>query len=256
MWKMEMMKGHKIVLDASVCGQSGLWRFMQECIDGGIKFVITSTALAELEHIQKKHFYSAEDIDARKILAYIAEHGESFEHELISDMYGSPEENIIQYCARHKRTVLWTCRRHMADRARRLQIKTVYMKKEVDPFKTLIFLVRTGNELVIPGPMFEKDLIYLRVISDGTEHNEGPVHLKVGDEIMICVKKDGYYSFVHYQMVSLKEFKHCKTLFHHRIYHETMNADIKKLGKGMYRSFLRDVVAAESRKVQESAMAC
>lgn len=130
MFKVEEAKGKKVVLDASICGQIGLWDYIRECMEQGGRFIITSITFSELEKLQKKKLRGTESADAGKLLDSIKKYKDNFEYALISEVHSNPDEDIIQFCVQNKGSMmLWTSDKVMAIRARMFQVKTVYMKR-------------------------------------------------------------------------------------------------------------------------------
>ena len=236
-----------LVIDASITGIENLRMMLSEICQTKDKLVLTSVTIKELERMQK--FKGINANDARYILALAAENSNNFENVLIDETLDTPDDCIIKYCADNKdRVELLTSDKTMTLKARMYDVKVQYFKhtknsntnttpkinyKTNSKIATLIPASRIDNQLRISN--FHTHNMSISVYSNGWEYNEGPVELKVEDDVFIATKKANYITFAHYRMVSLYAENNCKLMYSKRFYNYS-NFDVPK---GLYKSFLK-----------------
>lgn len=235
------------VIDASISGIENLRTMLSEICQTKDKLVLTSVTIKELEKMQK--FKGINANDARYILALAAENSNNFENVLIDETLNTPDDCIIKYCADNKERVkLLTSDKTMALKARMYDVKVQYFKhtkssntnttpkinyQTNSKITTLIPASRIDNKLCISN--FHKHNMSISVYSNGWEYTEGPVELKVGDDVFIATIKANYITFAHYRMVSLSAENNCKLMYSKRFYNYN-NFDVSKAS---YKSFLK-----------------
>ena len=158
---------------------------------------------------------------------------------LIDESYDTPDDCIIQYCAKNKENViLVTSDNEMVLKARMYGIQIHYMKQKPEvnknSEKTLYYTHRINNKLYIP--LLKNNNIEIRVFSNGIEYKEGEAELKIGDDVFIACKKPEYITFAHYKMTSLYVENNCRLVYSKRIYGNE-NID---MSNAAYKSFLRE----------------
>lgn len=77
------------------------------------------------------------------------------------------------------------------------------------------------------------------VYSNGIEISKGTYGLKIGDDVYLSTKKEGYVTFAHYKMISLYEEENCELVYARRIY----DYNNIHLSKSAYISFVKNFIA-------------
>lgn len=238
-------QGIRVVIDASITGIDGIIDTINMICATGSKIILTGVTINELEKMQK--FHDKDGNDARRILTLAADDPVHFDCEMIDTTVGSPDDCIIKYCADNKENViLLTSDKTMELKARAYGVKTRFFKHSKNAtatirhadntrINTLYAARKYGNNLYIHD--FGNEFKSIRVISGGIEYNDGLVDLKIGDDVYIAAKKDGYVTFAHYKIVSLTVENNCTCVYSKRLYDL---AGINDLPEAGYKSFMRD----------------
>lgn len=233
----------RFVIDASITGIETLREDIAKICSTNSKIILTSVTVKELKMMQE--FEDEQAKDANFILRQAVENEEDFEAVLIDESYDTPDECIVQYCAKNKGNVtLLTSDKEMVLRARMYSIHVCYMKQKTEnskgnakpnsDIKTLTLAQRTKGKLYMP--LLRKNTIEVRVYSDGIEYKEGEAELKIGDDVYIACKKPEYITFSHFKIVSLYAENNCRLIYGRRIYEDE---DIN-MTNSSYKSFLKD----------------
>ena len=233
------------VIDASITGIENLREALSKICLTQAKLILTSVTIKEFEKMQ--NFKDIEGNDARHILALAAENPNKFETVLIDETLDTPDDCIVKYCADHKESVtLLTSDKTMALKARMYSVQVHYFKKSTptvnsktishinSKVETLLSANRIGNKLLINN--FHTGTRSIRVCSDGLEHNDGIIELKVGDDVFICSKKPDYITFAHYRIISLYAENNCELIYSKRFY-DYNDIDVPN---SAYKSFIKD----------------
>lgn len=237
---------YSIVIDASITGIDNLRKILENLIQKNVKIILTSITIKELEKMQK--FNDVDAFDARHILATAAENSQFFSSVLIDESAQTPDDCIIKYCAENNSDViLYTSDKTMALKARMYNIKTKYFKqtkcvpKSAKPsynkINTLYSANKIGNKLIISR--FKSINKSILLISNGEEFTTGIHELKINDDVYVASKKPDYFTFAHYQMISLNEENNCNLVFSKRIYDTD---EILKLPVKRYKTFMQDFI--------------
>ncbi len=197
------------VLDASITGV----RQLDEIINKkNVRYVLTSVTIEELENLSK--FRDVDARDARKILAKAAENPEVFEIVLIPNGK-TPDDSIVEYCMKNsEKVILITSDKKMALKARMYKIITEYyaQNKYKKKLSTLYPTKKIGDKLFILTGNKKKKITILKkgviVSNTGTE-----TELEVGEEVLISTKKEHYYTFAHYKIISKETEKNCRLIY-------------------------------------------
>lgn len=249
----------EFVIDASITGNDNLNEVISECLSKG-KIILTSVTIRELENLQLR--LNKVGKDARYILSIAAEDEVKFETVLIDENLDIPDDCIIQYCARNKdKMTLVTSDKTMALKARMYSVKVQYIRKNEkkvlnanvnaikkvskpilnnknirysERTKTLVPANKIGNKLIISK--FETYTMSIRVYSYGLEYNEGPIELKIGDDVYVSTQKNNYITFAHYRITSLASENNCELIYSRRVY-DLNNIDVPRAA---YKTFIKD----------------
>jgi rRNA-processing protein FCF1 len=240
----------QFVIDASITGVENLHDILNKILSTKAKIILTSITIQELDKMQR--FNDTDGNDARRILGMAAANLEDFHCVCIDETAGTPDDCIIKYCADNKENVvLLTSDKTMALTARTFGVKTHFLKQtknNTSSVKSNFIHNKTGsrtNTLYaarrIGGKLFISDFTTpyrsILVLSNGIEYNDGVRELKVGDDVYLATKKDGYLTFAHYCITSLGAEDNCKLVFSKRIYDVT---EITDLPVANYKSFMRE----------------
>lgn len=244
--KISQPRPSRFVIDSSIAGIDGLRDMIEKICSEGSEIVLTSITIQELDKMQK--FKDNDGFDARWILGKAALNPKTFQCVHINDTFGNPDECIVRYCVSQKDVILITSDKAMALSARSLGVYTNFLKHEYtkkvysfspcnekSKIKTLYVARKIGGNLLIK--QFSTEFRSVRVISNGIEYNDGQLELKIGDDVLIATRKDGYLTFAHYRISSLEQENNCKLIFSKRIY---TSSEIKDLPIASYKSFMRD----------------
>lgn len=125
----------KVVIDASICSLANfntIWTSIYE----KRKIVLTTVTMRELEKLQK----FAEDkqsAHARFILRKALEEIDNFSFKVINETFASNNENIINYCRHHRKTViLLTADKWMSVDAKARGINVIYLSHSLGGSET------------------------------------------------------------------------------------------------------------------------
>ena len=110
-------------------------------------------------------------------------------------------------------------------------------KPSYNKINTLYSANKIGNKLIISR--FKSINKSILLISNGEEFTTGIHELKINDDVYVASKKPDYFTFAHYQMISLNEENNCNLVFSKRIYDTD---EILKLPVKRYKTFMQDFI--------------
>ncbi|MDD3303678.1 MAG: hypothetical protein PHP54_02035 [Clostridia bacterium] len=244
--------GKKYVIDASISGVDSILEFISNRINEGHKIVFTSVSIHEFTKLQLGNDQSG--FDARHILNSAAENPDNFETVLIDENYESPDDCIIQYCAKEKENVvLLTSDKNMALRARCLDVEVQFLKKATktsapipppkryfDNNKHQISLCTLYPAFFAYGQLiineFTTSTRAIAVWSGNSIYTNGTKQLMIGDDVLVASKKLNYITFAHYKVKYIRPQDNCEFIYSARVYNKE---DVKHLNKD-YKSFVND----------------
>ena len=236
------------VIDTSMAGVEAIHELFSKIYATDAKIILTSVVRQELNVMQfaKKDLLAGQ---ARRIMAMALGRPEKFCNVLIDETVGTHDDCIVKYCVDNKeRVILLTADKNMALDAKEKSVEveffkgsfkhvrslnnTMVPKKGNVNIRTLHPARKVGNKLLIMD--MQGDRRDIRVWSNGREHVDGIVELKVGDDVYIAAKKNNGITFGHYKIITLYEEDNCKQVFFKKFhsYHE-----IEELTEGPYKVF-------------------
>lgn len=235
------------LIDASITGTGDLFPLFYSIHKVGGKVLLTNLTLQELYKINS-YKEDASSKAARYILKQAATYPNLFHPVLITESFGSVDERLIRYCAKHKdEVVLITNDIDMTNNARMYYNVTVHYLRYRSSF---IYELNTANLSEIKTLYFTRliDGILeidtrvnpnrkVSVFSNEEEHTNDYIPLHINDDIYVATKKNTYLVFCHYKMISLESHNNCKFIYSLRIYD---SSDISNLPLASYKTFIRD----------------
>ncbi len=242
-------KSVNFVIDASLMGIENLYYVLKKISYTGSKIILTSITIKELNAMQK--YNDPSGLDARRILSMAATNGKLYKCIQIDESFSSHDECIIKYCANNKdNVILITCDKTMALLARTYDVKTTFLartnntsfvkshfncKQACSKINTLYYTEVIGEKLYISNMRSENRRV--AVFSEGILYDNGMHELKIGDDVYVATKKESYFTFAHYRIISITTENNSFLVYSTRIYDPVQ---ISNLPKANYKSFLRD----------------
>lgn len=231
------------VIDNSIIGVKDVLNIINKICATDDQIIITSITINELEDSREYDNFGGRN--AGRILAMAAEDPKHFFSVIIDDSLATKDDCIVKYCADNKnKVILLTADNTMALKARAYGVKTQYFKKEVvkedrnkknkDCCDTLAYTRKVDGELIISA--IDGNCRSTLVRSNGIEYSQDECKLKIGDDVLIAVKKSTYFTFAHYKITSLYERKNCRLINHGRYYNLQ---DIDNVQNEEYKEFLK-----------------
>lgn len=233
------------VIDNSIVDVKDALNIIDKVCLSNSKIIITSITINELEDSREYDDFGG--INASRILSMAAQDPKHFESVIIDESLATKDDCIVKYCADNKgKVILLTADNTMALKARAYDVETQYFVKEImaesqekqkknqKGCDTLAFTKKVNGELIIYA--MEGNIRSTLVKSNGTSYSQGECKLKIGDDVLIAVKKGTYITFAHYKITSLYERKNCKLIYHRRFY---SLEDVDKLSNEEYKAFMR-----------------
>lgn len=233
------------VIDNSIIGVKDVLNIINKICASNAQIVITNITINELEDSREYDGFSGRN--AGRILAMAAEDPKHFFSVIIDDSLATKDDCIVKYCADNKdKVILLTADNPMALRARAYGVETQYFKQDVvkenkvpnrrnkECCDTLAFTKKVDGNLIIYAT--DGNTRSTLVKSEGIEYSQGECKLKIGDDVLIAVKKSTYFTFVHYKITSLYERKNCKLIYHGRYYNLQ---DVEMVQNEEYKEFLK-----------------
>lgn len=233
------------VIDNSIIGVKDVLNIINKICASNAQIVITNITINELEDARAYDNFGGKN--AKRILAMAAEDPKHFFSVIIDDSLATKDDCIIKYCADNKgKVILLTADNTMALKARAYGVETQYFKhenmsedekefrKNYDCCDTLAFTKKVDGNLIIYAT--DGNTRSTLVKSNGIEYSQGECKLKIGDDVLIAVKKSTYFTFVHYKITSLYERKNCKLIYHGRYYNLQ---SVDKVENEEYKVFLK-----------------
>ena len=246
---------HSYVIDASISGIAKLNQCLDYfCNQSRANLVLTDLTIKELHSINNPKIDGIHSVrGARRILRIASENPRTFKYVSIDPTLGSPDNCIIQYCVKHKKSVtLLTADKEMAALARMEGVRVFFFKRQM-PFviNSKTFRIKSSEKSICDLPQvpvkkigtnlmiedFHTPTTSIRVYRNGIEFNNGPITLQKGDMILIATKKDIGISFACYQVNSLDSAENFDLVFSKFLYKPLNLSDLSALHKRFLKDF-------------------
>lgn len=225
----------KFVIDSSIVEFENLEEYLLKLCSCKATVIVPAVVVSELKKMQ--YFESIDANNSKYILDLLASRPNNFKIIPIAET-ASIDESIISYCVNNNENLtLLTAKKELAEIAKMRSVHVHYVEPKSltssARIMTLYAARKVGNSLLVSNFQRNKSI---RVFSDNIEYNDGIKELKIGDDVYISAKKDDYFTFAHYRIISLCAENNCELLFSKRFY---SNQEII-VPNAAYKSFIKD----------------
>lgn len=227
----------KFVIDSSIADVEDLELHLKKLFSCKATIIIPTIVVDELKKML--YFRLIDGNNSKCILDLLSKKPKNLRVISIDDA-GCIDDSILKYCVdNNENLTLLTAKEKLAMSAKLHSVHVHYFKSKgkVAKIMTLYSAKKIGDNLLISNFNNHK---CIRVYSNGIEYNDSIRELHIDDDVYISVKKDDYFTFAHYRIISLCEKDNCELLFSTRIYYDQKEINVPN---SLYKSFIKDFMS-------------